>query len=162
MKQCKLTVENLDICPNNPLISDFHPAPTTIQLKAKSFNENKLMKFSGRNWLLNTTPTNDPSCGFVTTTTNSRTVNLFGWATIPGTKKPADYVLTGTTKNEKIIPLSLLFLDVKRSDVKKALSSEHTEYFGFNKTFTIDKQLGEISCYAVDDKNKVLFKLTEF
>ena len=108
-----------------------------------------------------TTGTSD-SNSTVTTTINTRTVNLFGWATIPGTKKPADYILVGSTNNDKIIPLSLLLLDVKRTDVNKALNSDDDYLFGFNKTFAIDRLQSELSCYAVDSENKQIFNLTEF
>ena len=162
MKQCKLSVENLDICPQNPLISDFHPAPETVKIKAKSFAKNHILKFSGNQWILKAVPHHNTNCGFVTTTVNTHTVNLFGWATIPGTKKPADYILVATKIDNQIIPISLLLLELKRDDVNKALNANKNIVFGFDKTLKISHADNQIYSYAVDNNQKQIYKLNEF
>ena len=124
MKQAKLTIENLNICPNNSLISELHPNSYIVRMKSKSFASAGLIKYQNNNWILDLEKTDahfPGESGWVTISKNNHSYNFNGWGSIPKTKKPPDYILIGVHDRDQFIPITFILPHVKRPDVQKAL-----------------------------------------
>ena len=103
MKQAKLTVENLDICPNNSLINEFHPSSSSVKSKIESFASVGIIEFQNNQWIKSLQKKDalyPGESGWVTISQSQNSINFNGWASIPISKKPADYILiVFTTKS---------------------------------------------------------------
>ena len=166
MKQAKLTVENLNICPNNSLITEFHPSSSSIKSKIKSFASVGIIEFQNNQWIKSLQKKDalyPGESGWVTISQSQNSINFNGWASIPISKKPADYILIGVHDKNHFVPLTFILPHIKRTDVQNALKVGGSSTYGFNKTIELPKQLSNITphCYSINEKDKKYYKLSE-
>jgi len=166
MRQAKLTVENLNICPGNSLISEFYPSRLLISEKSHLFAKRGLIKFSQNEWITKISPKNENflgESGWVTIVRSKSAIRLHGWASIPSTKRPADYVLVGIHLQNRFIPLTFIIPHVIRNDVRKVLGDNDESIYGFDKLVELYPEYikSKITLYSVDLSNRSYYKLSE-
>jgi hypothetical protein len=166
MRQAKLTVENLNICSGNSLISEFYPSRSLIKEKSHLFAESGLIKFSQNDWITKISPKTENflgESGWVTIVRSNRAIRLHGWASIPSTNKPADYVLVGIHVENRFIPITFIIPHVIRNDVRKVLGDNGESIYGFDKfvEFNPEYKNGKITLYSIDLSDRCYYKLSE-
>ena len=166
MKQAKLTVENLDICPNNSLINEFHPSSSSVKSKIESFASVGIIEFQNNQWIKSLQKKDalfPGESGWVTISQSQNSINFNGWASIPISKKPADYVLIGVHDKNQFVPLTFVLPHLKRTDVQNALKVKGHSNYGFNKTIKMPKHLSKLTpyCYSVNEADNKYYKISE-
>ncbi|MDC0368883.1 hypothetical protein OAN13_04230 [Opitutales bacterium] len=166
MKQAKLTVENLDICPNNSLINEFHPSSSSVKSKIESFASVGIIDFQNNQWIKSLQKKDalfPGESGWVTISQSQNSINFNGWASIPVSKKPADYVLIGVHYKDQFVPLTFVLPHLKRTDVQNALKVKVNSNYGFNKTIKMPKHLSKLTpyCYSVNEADNKYYKISE-
>ena len=166
MKQAKLTVENLDICPNNSLINEFHPSSSSVKSKIESFASVGIINFQNNQWIKSLQKKDalfPGESGWVTISQSQNSINFNGWASIPVSKKPADYVLIGVHYKDQFVPLTFVLPHLKRTDVQNALKVKGHSNYGFNKTIKMPKHLSKLTpyCYSVNEADNKYYKISE-
>jgi hypothetical protein len=167
MLQAKLTVENLNICPKNSLITEFYPGSRTL-IKEKSylFAKSGIIKFSENDWITKIPPKKEifsGESGWVSVVRSNNGIRLHGWASIPYSKKPADYVLVGIHKKNRFIPLTFILPHVERKDVQSVLGDQDESIYGFDKFIELHPEhiKNKIFLYSINISDLSYYKLSE-
>jgi hypothetical protein len=158
MLQNRLTARLVDLMPRNPMFSQLNPEVDRTVQTIRRLRPAGLMPFDAPEKNVSAAlarPERKPAGFFKIQSANSNLFVWEGWAGIPGTDRPADFVVLLTDDAQgKVQPFTASIIDIPRPDVVQELNEPGLRRSGFRLVVHAPLPDGaRLAAFAMDEAN---------